>query len=106
MSAPPSASDRLRELRAQAARYGLELELLDRLALRPREVAHALGVSHRTVEGWIASGQLAASKPERAVLVSLPDLLAFLDAHRLAPRSAAEALADRAQRFLDGGAAE
>ncbi len=85
----------LAELRRLASRYGIALELVDRLTLRPREVARSTGFSLRTVEGWIASGSLPAVKIGAAVAVPVADLLRFLENHRLRaessqPRSVAE----------------
>ena len=103
MSAAPTALVQIREL---ADRYGLPLETLcGRIALRPREVARSLGVSLTCVEGWIRSGKLATSRPDRIVLVPLADLLDFLERHRhvAAPRRAREGLRDRAAALLDGG---
>ncbi len=64
-----------------------------------------LGVSLRSVEGWIASGKLATSKPDRIVLVPMADLLEFLERHRRhppAPRGGTS-LRERAAALLDGG---
>lgn len=97
-----AAPSRLEELRRLAARYGLSLALLDRIALRPREVAGALGVGLRKVEDWIASGRLGARKPdEGVVVVPLHELLAFLDDHPYAPRRAGGGLQERARRLID-----
>ena len=96
------APARLEELRRLAARYGLSLELLDRIALRPREVAGALGVGLRKIEDWIASGRLGARKPdEGVVVVPLHELLAFLDDHPYVPSGTRGSLRERARRLID-----
>lgn len=51
-----------------------------RRALRVREVAEQLGVSDKVVRGWIARGQLKASRPSpRLYLVQLRHLDDFLE---------------------------
>lgn len=96
------APARIEELRRLAARYGLPLELLDRIALRPREVAGALGVGLRKVEDWIASGRLGARKPdEGVVVVPLHELLAFLDDHPYAPRESGGSVSEQARRLIE-----
>jgi len=97
-----SAAERLDELRHLAARYGVAIELLDRLTLRPREVARATGASLRTVETWIADRILRAVRVRGMVLVPLQDLLAFLEDHREDARVAPpSSLRDRAAREID-----
>jgi hypothetical protein len=49
----------LEELRRLASRHGIPVEFVDRLTLRPREVARLTGFSRRTVERWLAFGELA-----------------------------------------------
>lgn len=95
----PGASD-LAELRRLTTRYGLPLEVIDRISLRPFEVARAIGVSPRKVTEWIASGRLPALKPDGVVLVALQDLLAFLESHPYVPRQPARPLPERARAFL------
>ena len=100
----PSPAQTLKELRRLASRYGIALELVDRLTLRPREVARTTGFSHRTVEGWIASGALPAVKIGAAVAVPVADLLRFLEDHRIEacgaqPRS----LSERARQAIEVG---
>ena len=73
-----------------------------RLALRPREVARALGVAHRTVESWIAEGRLPAFREGRVVLVGVWDLLGFLESRRLRAREpGAKTLHERALRVIE-----
>ncbi len=100
----PSPAQTLKELRRLASRYGIALELVDRLTLRPREVARTTGFSHRTVEGWIASGSLPAIKIGAAFAISVADLLRFLENHRIdvvhgEPRS----LSERARQEIEVG---
>ena len=82
---------------------GVALRTLEgRLALRPREVARALGVAHRTVESWIAEGRLPAFREGRVVLVGVWDLLGFLQTRRLRAREPApRTLHERALRFIE-----
>jgi excisionase family DNA binding protein len=98
----PCAAEQLDELRRLAARYGIAIELLDRLTLRPREVAHTTGASLRTVETWIADGILRAVRVRGVVFVPLQDLLAFLEEHREEARvSPPNSLRGRAAREID-----
>ena len=93
----------LTELRLLAARYGLPIEhLVGRIALRPREIAAALGIGLRMVEHWIATGQLPSVQVERAVIVPIHDLLRFLEENRRVPRSHhARSVSQRARALLD-----
>ena len=96
----------LEELRELASQYGLPMHVVDRLALRPREVAQTTGFSLRSVERWIRIGKLPAIRVERATAVPLQDLLRFLDHHRIAPVKAltpASPLRDRALSLIEGG---
>jgi len=84
----PATPTQLDELRRLAARYGLSVEtVVDRIALRPKEIASTLGVALRTVEGWIAEGSLPAAKRGRVVMVALVDLLRFLEENQVQPRT-------------------
>ena len=80
--APGIASQDLTELRRLAARYGLSLELLDRLSLRPSEVTTGTGFSNSKVNEWISNGRLPSIKVDGSVAVLIVDLLEFLEAHR------------------------
>ena len=93
MTARMPAADRLRELRRLAARHGLPLQTLDRLGLRPGEVARGTGFSASKVDEWIAAGRLPSVKIDGSVTVLMVDLLEFLEGHRRAgvPRSTAQA---------------
>ena len=46
------------------------------------EVARNLGVSTRTVQRWIASGELIAHRFGRTVRIAESDLILFLEKHR------------------------
>ena len=96
-------SSDLVELRLLAAKYGLPIEHLARTKCDPpREIAGTLGVGLRSVERWIATGQLPSVQVERTVIVPMQDLLRFLEEYRRFPRSHhAPSLAQRAQELLD-----
>jgi excisionase family DNA binding protein len=51
------------------------------------DVAHALGVSTKTVDRWIKSGELAAHKVGRQWRISRTDLETFLKLRRCSSRS-------------------
>lgn len=91
------------ELRLLAARYGLPIEhLVGRIALRPREIAAALGVGLRSVEHWIATRKLPSVQVERTVMVPIHDLLRFLEENRRITGSHhAPSLTQRARALLD-----
>ena len=59
----------LQELRRLAHRYGISLDLVDRLTLRPREVARVTGFSLLTVHKWIDSGELEVIQAPRGPAV-------------------------------------
>lgn len=93
----------LEELRRLAHRYGIPLDLVDRLTLRPREVARVTGFSLLTVRKWIDSGELEVIQVPGGLAVSLADLLRFLEQHKVArQRRKSASLADRARALLDG----
>ena len=97
-------STKLEELRRLAARYGVPVEVADRLTLRPREVAQATGFGLRTVERWIATGRLPAIRVDEGVAVALHDLLRFLEENRAVPtRRIPTSLKDRAQLLIEKG---
>lgn len=50
-----------------------------RLTLRPKEAAKALGVSVRTLRKLIKAGEVPASKINRAVLIPIAGLEAFIE---------------------------
>ena len=76
----------LAELRRLAAEWGLPVDsLVGRLTLRVDEVAKAVGVSVRTVQGWVSNGRLTASKPDRVLLIPLADVLRLLEETRVRP---------------------
>jgi len=94
--------EELAELRQLASQYGVAIELVDRLTLRPGEVARVTGVALRTVREWIAKERLAACKIDNLVLVPVLDLLRFLDAHPyLGSRPQEGSLRDRAAAFIE-----
>jgi excisionase family DNA binding protein len=100
-------SRQLEELRRLAARYGLPIDVADRLTLRPREVARATGFGLRTVERWIAAGRLPAIRVDEGVAVALQDLLRFLEENRAVPtQSAPTSLKDRARLVIKEGSRE
>ena len=97
-------STKLDELRRLAARYGVPVEVADRLTLRPREVARATGFGLRTVERWIATGRLPAIRVDEGVAVALHDLLRFFEENRAVPtRRIPTSLKDRAQLLIEKG---
>ncbi len=49
-----------------------------RITLRPREAARALGIGERTLRDLLRSGAIAHIRLERAVLIPLADLEAFV----------------------------
>ena len=49
-----------------------------RLTLRPREAAKAIGVSERTLRSLIRSGEIPHAKLDRAVLIPIAGLEAFI----------------------------
>ena len=96
----PSPIHHLRELRQLAERYGLPLETLDRLSLRPREVARGTGFSSAKISDWIADGRLPSVKIDGSVAVLMVDLLNFLERHRRVTTSQKESPRARALRIL------
>ena len=101
----PLAAHRLRELRRLAARWGIPLDCADRLALRPREVARAIGFSLSTVEGWIRAGRLPAVQPDPkgGITVLVPDLVEFLEAnYRRVRPCESSSVEQRAKALIDG----
>ena len=94
--------EQLEELRGLASQYGVALELVDRLTLRPAEVARVTGIALRTVRQWIATERLPACKIDNLVLVPVLDLLRFLDAHPyVGSRRQESSLRDRAADFIE-----
>jgi len=69
-----------------------------RLTVRPKEAAIAIGVSERTLRTLIKAGEIPASKINRAVLIPIAGLEAFIQRHSKTPRGG-----DRQQ--TDGGEA-
>ncbi len=65
----------LRELRLLASRYGVPLEVVDRLTLRPHEIARATGFSRLTVRKWINSGELEVIEAPGGLAVTVVDLV-------------------------------
>jgi excisionase family DNA binding protein len=99
-----ATSRQLEELRRLASRYGVPVEIADRLTLRPREVARATGFGLRTVERWIAAGRLPAIRVDDGVAVALHDLLRFLEENRAVPRRRIPTcLKDRARLVIEKG---
>jgi excisionase family DNA binding protein len=81
----------------------MPFDLVDRLTLRPREVARATGISLRTVQSMIDTGELSSMKVRGCVVVAAQDLLRFLEASRRdkQPRHDAGSLAERARAVID-----
>ena len=99
-----TASTQLEELRRLAARYGLPVDVANRLTLRPREVASATGFGLRKVQCWIAAGRLPAIRVDGSVAIALQDLLRFLEENRaVATKSAPRKLKDRARLLIEEG---
>lgn len=103
----PSTSAELESLRVLASQYGIPVDCIDRFAMRPSRVAHALDVSVRKVHDWIANGQIPSVHVGGVVRVPVVDLLRFLEEHRRvgvgSPTSQRnESLGERAQAFIDG----
>ena len=97
-----SAAD-LQELRRLASQYGLPLDLVDRLGLRPLEIARTLGASERKVREWIETERLPASKIDDMVIVPLVELLRFLEENRyVGGRPEKRTLRERAVEFVEG----
>ena len=98
----PATPAQLDEFRRLAARYGVPIDVADRLTLRTREVAHATGFGLRTVERWISTGRLPAIRVDEGVVVALQDLLRFLEENRAVPTpSAKSSVKDRARIFIE-----
>ena len=94
---------RLEQLRALAHRYGVPLDCVDRLSLRPREVAQVTGFSRSKVDDWIASGRLPSVRVDSCVSVLVSDLISFLEQHRRVGVSGDDlTLDEKAERFLKG----
>lgn len=72
--------------RSQRSARSLE-ELLDRssvaplspIAVRPQQAAEMIGVSERTLRELIRQGEIPIAKLNRAVLIQVSELQAFLD---------------------------
>jgi excisionase family DNA binding protein len=78
----PIVAGEMQHLHQLAERFGIPIErFVDRIGLRPREIAQTLGVAPRTVENWIESGRLRAVKVGRIVIVPTVALFEFLDRH-------------------------
>lgn len=73
--------------------------LADRLALRPAEVAQALGVDERTLRRWQRDEGLPFARVGGAVLFPVAELREWL-AKRLVSEQRADALADQILREL------
>lgn len=68
---------------ASGTSEGIEMKqnnIVRRLGYRPRDVVEATGISLRTVQRKIASGELVAHRCGGVVLVYPEDLQAWLDA--------------------------
>ena len=61
----------------EAAGAGLARPV-DRLALRPKEAAEALGVSEKTLRKWMRDEGLPYLKPDGAVLIPRQELLEWM----------------------------
>lgn len=55
-------------------------DLADRITLRPRDAARALGISERTLRDLLGSGAIAHMRLKRAILIPRADLEAFVAA--------------------------
>lgn len=69
--------------------------MIDRVALRPREVSRILGVSLRTVHNWIRHRQLPAKKVGRVTLIPLDALQQWLNKLGGSPSAPAASGIDR-----------
>ncbi len=98
-----AAAAQLAELRRLAARYAIPLDLVDRLGLRPREIARTLGLSLRKVRSLIESGRLPASRVDNSVVVPLLEILRFLEANPYVPtQTEADSVEESAAAFIEG----
>ncbi len=96
-------ADQLEELRRLATRYAIPLDLVDRLSLRPREVARSLGVSLRKVRSLIESGRLPACRVDEAVVVPVAAIIRFLEANPYLPSQTESAsIEEAATAFIEG----
>ncbi len=96
-------AEQLEELRRLATRYAIPLDLVDRLSLRPREVARSLGVSLRKVRSLIESGRLPACRVDEAVVVPVAAILRFLEANPYLPsQTKSVSIEDAATAFIEG----
>lgn len=95
--------EQLEEVRRLARRYGMPVDVVDRLSWRPREVARITGLSARKVEQLIASGRLGHSKIDGAVLVPVVDVLRLLEDHRreISPKREDLSRSERVRQFLE-----
>ena len=93
----------LEELRRLAARHGIPLALVDRLSLRIREAAHAIGVSTRKVRALVEEGRLPASRVDGAIVVPVMEILRFLEANPYVPtKGEGASVEETAAAFIDG----
>ena len=101
-----STSAELESLRVLASQHGIPVDCIDRFAMQPGRVAHALDVSIRKVQGWIASGEIPSIRVGGIVRVPVVDLLRFLERHRRVGVGSPDAqpprsLNERVETFLD-----
>jgi excisionase family DNA binding protein len=73
--------------------------LPDRLALRPREAAEALGISERTLRKWMRSEGLPHFRLDGAVLIPLTGVRAWIE-QRVATSSTSDEMVDEVLRAL------
>ena len=75
------------------------LPLGDRLALRPKEAAEALGVSERTLRKWMRDESLPYFRVEGAVRIPVGDLTAWMR-ERLRSQARCDEVAEEILRDL------
>ena len=93
--------DDIEELRRLASEYGIPLDVVDRLSLRPAEVARTTGIGERTVRRWIETGRLRASKIDTMVVVPVIEVLRFLEENQYVARPQQRPLRERAIDFIE-----
>jgi excisionase family DNA binding protein len=70
-----------------------QLRLSERLTLRPKEAAAALGISERTLREWMRNEDLPYLKVDRSILIPIPELNEWMK-ERLKTQENTDALAD------------
>jgi excisionase family DNA binding protein len=77
-----TTSEKLEQARRLAAKLGLRLDGLDRLAVPVRVAARLLSISHSQVEKLVVRGELPSFRVGRSVRIELLELAAFIDRNR------------------------